>query len=173
MAKKEFVVGVFSDLTQVNETLEALVNAGIDKKEIAVVSKLDHPEEELIEDVEIKKANAHAKRWAELGAVSGGLLGLLIGGVIFTAPVAGPVIAAGASLSGAINGLLGGAVAGGALFGIGDGLIEWGMASEDAKRLEKLVEKGKVLVIVRTDDAKEAAIEEQMDKTAEKVEVLA
>lgn len=173
MAKKEFVIGVFSDLDRVNETIEALAGAGVDKKEIAVITKLEHPAEELIEDVEIKKADAHARSWAKLGAVAGGLLGLLVGGVVFTAPVVGPMMAAGASLSGAISGLLGGAVAGGALFGIADGLIEWGMASDDAKRMQKLVEEGKVLVIVRTDDAKEPAIKEAMEKSAEEVEVLA
>ena len=172
MASNVFVVGVYPDLSKVNETVQKLVDLGIDKKEISVVTKLEHPEEELIEDVEIKKADSHAMNWAELGAVAGGLLGLLVGGVIFTAPAVGTMVATGTSLAGAINGLLGGAVAGGALVGIADGLIEWGMASENAKKLEKLVQEGKVLLIVHTDDTAKGDVAGIVEQYAEKVEIL-
>ncbi len=173
MPNLAFAIGVFSDLASVNDAVKALSDAGVAKNEIAVVTKLDHPEEELIEDAEIKKADRHAKSWAEFGAIAGGLLGLLVGGVVFTAPAVGSMLVAGASLSGAINGLLGGAVVGGALFGISDGLIEWGMASADAKRLEELVAKGKVLVIVRGEENKVREAGEILKKYAQSVEILA
>ncbi|WP_457608628.1 hypothetical protein [Nitratifractor sp.] len=172
MSESQFVVAVFPDLGKVNETVKDLIDMGIDKKEISVVTKLEEPAEELIEDVEIKKADSHVRTWAELGAVAGGLLGLLIGGVVFTAPAVGTMVATGASLSGAINGLLGGAVAGGALFGVADGLIEWGMAAEEAKRLEKLVAEGKVLLIAKAPLDRVNEVEARMKKDAERVEIL-
>jgi len=173
MAAEKFVIGIFPDLKKVNETVEELTKEGIDKKEISVITRLAHPEEELIEDVEIKKADRHVLTWAEWGAVAGGLLGLLVGGVVFTAPAVGSMLVTGASLSGAINGLLGGAVTGGALFGIADGLAEWGIASEEAKQLEKLVEEGKVLVIVKAGSEQAEQVAKILDKAAEKTEILA
>ncbi len=172
MSKQVFVVGIYPDLSKINETVKELIDLGIDKKEISVVAKLSEAEEETIEDAEIKKANSHALGWAELGAVAGGLLGLLVGGVIFTAPAVGTMVATGTSLAGAINGLLGGAVAGAALVGIADGLIEWGMAAEDAKHLEKLVQEGKKLLLVRTDETAKGDVAAVVEKSAEKVELL-
>ena len=173
MASEKFVMGIFPDLKKVNEVVEELIKEGVDKKEISVITRLSHPEEELIEDVEIKKADRRVLTWAEWGAVAGGLLGLLMGGIVFTAPAAGSMLATGASLSGAINGLLGGAVTGGALFGIADGLAEWGIASEEAKRLQKLVEEGKVLVLVKAESEQAEKVAKILEKAAEKTEILA
>jgi uncharacterized membrane protein len=173
MASNKFVVAIFdsSESEQIQKSVEALAKSGVDKQHISVISRVE--EEEKIEDVEIKKANKKVLKWAEWGALTGGLLGLLVGGIVFTAPVTGPVAAVGASLAGAINGLLGGAVVGGALFGIADGLVEWGMASEDAKHLEKLLEEGHILLIVKTDEAQAAQIEQTLKESgAKEVEVL-
>jgi len=173
MSKERFVVAVLEEHESetIQKAVEALVDKGIDKGSIAVIARVE--DEEKLEDVEIKKAEKHVLSWSKWGALSGGLLGLLVGGVVFTAPVTGPVAAVGASLAGAINGLLGGAVAGGALFGAGDGLVEWGMASEDAKRLEKELENGKVLLIVKSDASKLDEIESTLKESgAQRVEVL-
>ncbi|ADV45861.1 hypothetical protein [Nitratifractor salsuginis] len=173
MADNKFVVAIFesSDSAQVQKSVEALVKSGVDKQYISIISRVE--DEEKIEDIETKKANKKALKWAEWGALSGGLLGLLIGGIVFTAPVTGPVATVGASLAGAINGLLGGAVAGSALFGVADGLVEWGMAAEGAKRLEKLVEEGHILLIVKTDEAQSKQVEETLKESgAKEIEIL-
>ncbi len=173
MANEKFVAALFEngESEKVKQCVEALLAQGIDKNDIAVISRVE--DEEKIEDIETKKADRKALSWSEWGALSGGLLGLLIGGVIFTAPITGPVAAVGASFAGAINGLLGGAVVGGALFGVGDGLIEWGVAAEEAKRLEKAVEEGRLLLIVKTDETKLDEIEKVLrENGAENVEKL-
>lgn len=173
MSKEKFVVAVFprEKTDAVSKSVQALAESGVDKQHISVISRVE--ESEKIEDVELKKANSKVLSWAEWGALSGGLLGLLMGGIVFTAPVIGPVATVGASLAGAINGLLGGAVVGGALFGIAEGLVEWGMSSEDAKRLEKMVEEGKILLIVKIDEAQSGTVEKTLQSSgAETIEVL-
>ncbi|WP_456429351.1 hypothetical protein [Nitratifractor sp.] len=173
MAKEKFVVAIFphTETEQLTKSMQALSESGVDKQHISVISRVE--DEEKIEDVETQKANRKALSWAEWGAISGGLLGLLMGAIVFTAPVTGPVAVAGASLAGAINGLLGGAVVGGALFGIADGLVEWGMAAEDAKRLEKMVEEGKILLIVKADESQLDTVEKTLQASgAENIEVL-
>ncbi|WP_456431464.1 hypothetical protein [Nitratifractor sp.] len=173
MASDRFVLAVLenTEKDKLTPLVQALIDSGVSKENVSVLSRIE--EEEKIEDAEIKAAERKILNWSEWGALSGGLLGLLIGAVVFTAPIAGTVAAAGASLTGAINGLIGGAVVGGALFGVADGLIEWGVGAEDAKRLEKLLEEGKILLMVKTDEEKAAQIEETLRSNgAQSTEIL-
>ena len=142
--KNHFVVAVYSDPKKVRNAVEKLLEAGLSKSALSLISRKN---ESGVEKVEIEKVNEDAKVWMEQGALWGGLLGLFLGGALFIVPGFGPLVGAG-PLTAALAGMLGGALTGAGLLGLADALVEWGMGEAQAKRLEELAEEGKILLIV-------------------------
>ena len=166
--KKHFVVAVYNDVEKAKATVHRLLEAGVKKRSISVVGKSN---EEEIEEVELEKTNSDVLVWGAQGALWGGLLGLLLGGVLFVVPGFGPIVGVG-PVAAALAGMLGGAMTGAAALGLADALIEWGMGEIEAKRFEKLVEENKVLVVVHGDEADVQHAETVLKESgAESVEV--
>ncbi|MDQ4075563.1 MAG: hypothetical protein M3220_04865, partial [Chloroflexota bacterium] len=84
---------------------------------------------------------------AGIGAILGGLAGLLVGLASLTIPGIGPIVAAG-PLAAALAGAGIGAVAGGAV----GALIDMGVSEEDAEYYAEALRRGDVIVAVRTED---------------------
>ena len=148
MLREHFVVGIFEDIDSAKEALKGLLDDGIDKKYISLITKNN---EEEVEDIELEKEESDIFSLATKGAIFGGIIGALAGGVFMFIPGFGPIVGAGA-LASSLAGLLGGAMTGGAIFGLADALIEWGVAEVEAKKYEKMVEDGKILVIVHSSE---------------------
>ena len=166
--KKHFAVAVYDNPEKAKEAIHHLLDAGVGKRSISLVSRSNEDE---AEKVEIEKVDSDVKLWGSQGALWGGLIGALMGGALFIVPGFGPIVGVG-PVTAALAGMLGGAMTGGAILGLADALIEWGMGEIEAKRYEELVEKGKVLVIVHGDEAAVSQAETLLKETgAEKVEV--
>ena len=87
---------------------------------------------------------------AEVGAVAGGLCGLLLGTAFLFVPGLGPVLVAG-SFSAALAGAAEGAVVGAVIGGLGGALVEWGIPAVHMQRYERHLNEGKFLVLVLVD----------------------
>ena len=165
--KRHFAVAVYDDVKRAKEAVNTLLAEGVKKAHVSVVAKSNEDE---IEEVELEKENSDVFLWGAQGALWGGLLGTLLGGVFFIVPGFGPIVGVG-PIAAALSGMLGGAMTGAAALGLADALIEWGMGEIEAKRYEKLVEENKVLVVVHGNEAEAEKAEKILKTTgAEKVE---
>ncbi|WP_353663137.1 hypothetical protein [Hydrogenimonas sp. SS33] len=166
--KKHFVVAVYNRPEKAKEVVHRLLDAGVDKQTVSLVSRSN---EDDAEKVEVEKVDSDVKVWGTQGALWGGLIGALMGGAFFIVPGFGPIVGVG-PIAAALAGAFGGAMTGAAVLGLGDALVEWGMGEVEAKRYEELVEKGKVLVIVHGKEEAVAKAEALLKETdAEKVEL--
>ena len=146
------VVGLFDSSAEAQSTVQRLVNSGIDREQISLVSQ------------DSKTDNAHAGttavadhdtsgalKGAGIGAALGGAGGILAGLAGLAIPVIGPIIAAG-PIAAALAGGLGGAGLGAAAGGLIGALIDMGIPEDEAKHYQDQVGSGKTLVVVRTND---------------------
>lgn len=127
------VVGLFDSSAEAQSTVQRLVNSGIDREQISLVSQ------------DSKTDNAHAGttavadhdtsgalKGAGIGAALGGAGGILAGLAGLAIPVIGPIIAAG-PIAAALAGGLGGAGLGAAAGGLIGALIDMGIPEDEAK----------------------------------------
>lgn len=147
MKHKDILIALYENKEDIEEAVKNLIAGGIEKKDISVILK---GHEESVEAVEIEKEESDIFAWTTQGAIWGGLIGALLGGAFFIIPGFGPIIGAG-PLTAGIAGMLGGAMTGGAILGLADAMIEWGMGEAEARRLEKLVKDNKLLLMVHGD----------------------
>ncbi|WP_457608264.1 hypothetical protein [Nitratifractor sp.] len=148
MSTVHFAVAVFSDRTMLQKALQSLLDAGIDRKSLSVLSRSDDGER--IEKIELEKENSDILLWGEQGALWGGIIGLLLGGAFSIVPGFGPLVGAGA-ITASIAGLVGGAMTGAGTLGLAAALIEWGIGEEQAHRYERYLREGKALLIIHGD----------------------
>ena len=147
MKHKEILIAIYQNKEDIQEATKKLLAEGVDKKDISVIIR---GHEDAIEKIEVEKEDSDIFNWTAQGAIWGGLIGALLGGAFFIVPGFGPIVGAG-PLTAGIAGMIGGAMTGGAILGLADALIEWGMGEVEAKRLEKLVRDNKLLLIVHGD----------------------
>lgn len=146
------VVGLFDSSTEAHSAVQRLVNSGIDREQISLVSQ------------DSKKDNSHAGttvmadddksgalKGAGIGAALGGIGGLLVGIAGLAIPVIGPIVAAG-PIAAALAGGLGGAGLGAAAGGLIGALTDMGVPEHEAKHYQEQVGVGKTLVIVRASE---------------------
>jgi len=109
-----------------------------------------------------------AGKGAELGALAGGLGGVVLGTSIIAIPGLGPAVAFGWLVSaavGAAGGALGGAVIGGAAGGLAGVLAHAGVHEEDAHIYTEGVRRGGTLVSARVPDDLARAAEAILDSS--------
>src|SRR5215813_4714819 len=135
------VMGIFNDFTKATLTLTNFVQAGIPKEQISIVTPDTQGEFARYLSAPGERPVAED---AGIGAVVGGLSGLLIGLGVLTIPGVGAVMAAGPLFT-ALAGALLGAEAGG-LVGVLHGL---GIPEYEAKSHAEQVGEGRTLVIVK------------------------
>src|SRR5208283_1329150 len=104
------------------------------------------------------------KNWGKLGAVWGGLWGILIGAGAFAIPGIGPVLVAG-PLVGSIIGALEGAVLVGGLSAVGAGLISIGLPKDSVVRYESTLKADKFILLVHGTLAEVAKAKDIMETT--------
>jgi uncharacterized membrane protein len=164
------IIGLYNRVTDVDDTLMQLDQAGFSEQDISVLTRQDTL------DVKIENDSSEGiKSGAATGGVVGGVLGLLAGVGALTIPglgalfITGPIAAAlgitgvaGATVSGALTGALAG--------GLIAGLKELGIDEPTAKDMEKKLEEGYTLLAVTADDDTEDEVKEILkDNNAESI----
>ena len=143
MAQENAVVGVFETHTDAEQTVVALQKSGFDVKQLSIVGKDYHTEEQV---VGYYNAGDRMKYWGKLGAFWGGIWGLLVGTAFFFVPGVGPVLVAGPVIAWIVAALEGAVVVGG-LSAIGAGLYSVGIPKDSVLKLETALKAGKFLVV--------------------------
>ena len=147
MSKNISAYGIYSNTLALENTVDALKNAGFRNTDISVL----FPDNQGSKDFAAQKntkAPEGATTGAGTGAVLGGALGWLAGIGALAIPGVGPFIAAGP-----IMGALAGAGVGGTVGGITGALIGLGIPEYEAKRFEGRIKAGSILLSVHCDDS--------------------
>lgn len=144
------IVAIYDTLTDAEAAIQDLIKSGYDRSKISLVAN-----DTLEEYTPLLRGDIHdetAKVGSGIGAVVGGLGGVLLGLGALTIPGIGPILAAG-PLAAALGGLVGagtGAVAGGALGALADALADSGMPEEEARFYAESLRRGGTLVVVQS-----------------------
>ena len=145
--KNTAVFGIYPSYETVDRGVDALRAAGYRNTDISVL----FPENEGTKDFAHEKgtkAPEGATTGAGTGAVLGGALGWLAGIGALAIPGVGPLIAAGPIMA-----ALAGVGVGGAVGGIAGALIGLGIPEYEAKRYERRVKEGGILLSVHSDNS--------------------
>ncbi len=152
------LVAVFNDINDANRAVEELVASGVSRDRVSVVANnatgeyssyvnADGTTAAPVDDDAVK-----AGQGAGFGAVSGGIIGALIGLGALAIPGIGPIIAAG-PIAAALTGGVIGAVAGAPTGGIVAALVKThSIDAEDADMYAESLRRGGVLVTAEVDD---------------------
>lgn len=151
------VVGLFDNLSDARDAVSELVDAGLDRNEVNLVANASAEEYSRYFDQSGKYVTtttetetSGAAAGAGIGAVLGGLGGLLVGMSLLPIPGIGPVVAAGpigSALATAAVGAGVGALAGGLI----GALTDIGVPEEHAGYYTEGVRRGGSLVVVKTE----------------------
>ena len=147
--KKTAVFGIYSDVTQAERGVDALVQGRFSHADISVLAPDRQGTKDFAHEKHTKAPEGTTTGVATGGAI-GGTLGLLAGIGALAIPGLGPFIAAGP-----IMGALAGLGVGGAVGGLVGALVGMGIPEYEAKRYEGRVKDGGVLLSVHcsTSDA--------------------
>lgn len=140
------VYGVFHDQSKLETAVDRLKAAGFNSNDISVV----FPDKGRTDQFAMErntKAPEGATAGGGTGMVIGGVLGWLAGIGTLAIPGIGPLLAAGPIVA-----ALAGVGVGGAVGGIAGALIGMGMPEIEAKRYEKEIREGRMLISVRCAD---------------------
>lgn len=146
------VIGLFDNSAQAQQAIERMINDGIDRDQISLVTRDSDSDRD--RDATTERTSG-AGKGAGIGAALGGIGGLIAGIAGLAIPGIGPIIAAG-PIAAAIGGALGGAGLGAAAGGLIGALTDMGVPEEEARHYEDQVRQGKVLVTVRAENDAEA-----------------
>ena len=122
MKNSDTIIAVFQDHTAAESAVKKLAEAGFEMKNLSVVGKGYHTEENV---VGFYNVGDRIQFWGRRGAFWGGLWGLFFGGLFVTIPILGHVIVLGYLASAMIAAVEGAVVVGGlsslsaALYSIG------------------------------------------------------
>lgn len=145
------VSGVFPTAASAQVAVERLRDLGVPPGDISLIAR---EVERVVEPVEAPTASATATG-VTTGGVFGGLAGLLVGLGTLALPGIGPVLAAGPLI-----GALGGAAIGAATGGLLGALVDLGVPEEYATTYVAEIERGQVLLTVRTEHATPTQVRE-------------
>jgi hypothetical protein len=153
------VVALYDDFDTARDVIQELVDNGFRNDQISLVANDTHGEySRYLDDDTTRTIEAEtdtgAGVGAGIGAVIGGLGGLVVGLGALAIPGIGPVLAAG-PLATAVSALAGagiGAVAGGVAGGLLGALVDMGIPEEQAGYYSEGVRRGGTLVVLQSDD---------------------
>lgn len=158
------IAGVFDTPSRASQAVQELINNGVRRDDISVVTLHKHTDGTLGETATVDDGS-NAGQGAGVGAVSGGVLGgtlgLLVGIGALAIPGIGPVLAAGplaAALGSAGAGALVGAGVGAASGGLLGALVGAGIPEQDAHVYAESLRRGSTLVTVSTSEQSEAMV---------------
>jgi hypothetical protein len=160
MATDRVTFGIYPDRASFEAGISALRDAGFRNSDIsAVIPERDSTTKDLAHEINTKAPEGIAMG-AGAGAVTGGVLGWLVGIGALAIPGVGPLLAAGPIVA-----ALAGAGAAGAAGGLVGGLVGSGMPEVEAKRYAGRIREGGYLVSVHADDGDWASRAKEILKT--------
>jgi uncharacterized membrane protein len=143
MTKTNSVVAIYDTHSQAEEAVKNLQKSGFDMKQLSIVGKDYHSEENV---TGYYNTGDRMKYWGKLGALWGGFWGLLFGAAFFAIPGIGPVLVAG-PLVAWIVGALEGAVVVGGLSAVGAGLYSIGIPKDSIVKYESALKADKFILL--------------------------
>ncbi len=143
MKSADSVVAVFEDHLAAESALKTLSAAGFAMKNLSVVGKGFHSEEQVIG---FYSFGDRVRFWGKRGVFWGGLWGLFVGGLFLTIPVVGHVIVLG-YLAAMVLGAIESAVVVGGLSALGAALFGIGIPRDSVIKYESAVKADNFLVM--------------------------
>lgn len=144
---RKVVFGIYSSRTSLENGVASLRTSGFRAEDVSVLMP-EKGDTQSFAHEKATKAPEGAAVGGGAGAVLGGTLGWLVGaGAIAAMPVLGPLVAAGPIMA-----ALAGIGAGAAVGGVAGALGGMGIPEYEAKRYEKFVQDGGILLSVHVDD---------------------
>ena len=127
------IIGLFEDRREAESAVQQLVNSGVSRDYISIVSRDDNED---TRDLKSDDDTSGAAKGAGIGAALGGVGGLLAGLAGLAIPGIGPILAAG-PIAAALGGALGGAGLGAAAGGLIGALTDMGVPENEARHYEE------------------------------------
>jgi len=155
------VVAVYDTHEEAETAVKELQRGGFDMKKLSVVGKDYHTDEQVVGYYNV---GDRMKYWGKMGALWGGLLGLLFGAAFFWVPGVGPLLVAG-PLSAAFVAALESAVVVGGLSALGAALYNIGIPKDSVLRYETAVKVNKYLLVAHGTAAEIAKANEILKTT--------
>lgn len=143
MEKSDTVIAVFADHNAAETAVKELTAAGFPMKNLSVVGKGYHTEENVVGFYNI---GDRVKFWGTRGAFWGGLWGLFFGGLFMAIPVVGHVVVLGYLATVAITAIENAAVVGG-LSALGAALFSIGVPKDSVIQYETALKADNFLVM--------------------------
>jgi Protein of unknown function (DUF3341) len=150
MTKPETVIGIFDSHQDAEAAIKKLSAGGFDIKDLSVVGKGYHTEEQVQGFYNI---GDRVMFWGTRGAFWGALWGLFFGGIFITLPFTGPVIVLG-SLAAMVISTVEGAVIAGGLSAMGAALYSIGIPQDSVIAYEAALKADGFLVMAHGNSAK-------------------
>jgi hypothetical protein len=167
-SKEHSVVAMYAKHSDVENAISLLGKSNFNIKKLAVLGKGYHTEEDV---VGYYTAGDRMKHWGKMGALWGGLWGLLAGSAFFLIPGVGPVMVAGSAVAWIISALEAGVVVGG-LSALGAGLYSKGISKGSVLKYESSIKAGKYLLVAHgTPEEAEAARRILMNTGPEEINI--
>ena len=158
---KDSVVAIFDTHNQAEDAIRDLQKSGIDLKELSIVGKDCHTEENVVGYYNTGDRMAY---WGKLGAFWGGFWGLLFGSAFFWVPGVGQLLVAGPLVMWIVGALEGAAVTGG-ITALGAGLYSIGIPKNSILQYETEVKNDKLLLVVHGSSEDVARAKDILDRT--------
>ena len=155
------VIAIYNTHPEAEAAVNELQRASFDVKKLSVVGKDYHTDEQV---VGYYNTGDRMKHWGKLGAVWGGLWGLLFGAAFFWVPGLGPLLVAG-PLAASIVAALESAVVVGGLSVLGAGLFSIGIPKDSVVKYEMAIKADKYLVVAHGTDSEIANAREILRST--------
>jgi Heat induced stress protein YflT domain len=160
MTRENAVVAIYHTHMDAEAAVKELQKAGYDMRKLSIVGKDYHTDEHVMG---YYSTGDRMKYWGKLGALWGGIWGLLFGSAFFLIPGLGPMLAAGPIVAW-IVGALEGAVVTGGVTAIGAGLYSIGIPKDSILKYETALKTEKFLLIAHGSPA-EATKAQQILRT--------
>jgi len=149
MTTEDSVISVYTTHFEAEEAIKGLNKFGFDMTKLSIIGKGYQTEEH---PVGFYTTGDRVKTWAGIGAVWGGLWGLLFAPAVFFIPGVGLVALAGPIVTTLVAALESAAVMGG-LSALGGALVSMGLKEEDAIKYEKeLIADNYLLILHGTEE---------------------
>ena len=161
MTEKNAVVAIYKSHGEAETAVMELQQSGFDMKQLSIVGSNYHSDEDV---VGCYHTGDRMKYWGKIGALWGGIWGMLIGSAFFLIPGIGPLLVAGPLVS-CVVGALEGAVVVGGLSAIGAGLYSMGIPKDNILEYETALKSGKYVVIAHGSAEETAHAREIISRT--------
>jgi hypothetical protein len=144
MERIDITIARFNEHAQAEAAVKALAQSGVDLKQLSIVGRGYHTEENVIG---FYNAGERIRFWGKYGAFWGSLWGLFGAGIFLVSPMTGPVMALGALVVTIVTAIEG-ALAFGGSSAIGAAIYSMGVPKDSVLEYERALKADAFLVLV-------------------------